>query len=35
VSLYTNRALVIRAIDERNYRLLGERRSVEWGLQRD
>ena len=35
ISLYTNRSLVVRAIQERNYRLLGERRSVEWGLQRD
>jgi hypothetical protein len=35
VSLYTNRALVVRAIQEKNYRLLGERRSVDWGLQRD
>ncbi len=35
ISLYTNRALVLRAIEERNYRLLGERRSVDWGRQRD
>jgi hypothetical protein len=35
VSLYTNRSLVVRAIHEKNYRLLGERRSVEWGRQRD
>jgi hypothetical protein len=29
-SLYTNRALVVRAIDEKDYKLLGERRPVVW-----
>ena len=29
-SLYTNRELVVRAIREKNYRLLGERRPVSW-----
>ena len=29
-SLYTNRELVVRAIREKNYRLLGERRPVTW-----
>ena len=30
-SLYGNRGLVQRAISEKNYRLLGERRSAAWG----
>lgn len=30
-SLYANRGLVVRAIQERNYTLLGERRPVMWG----
>jgi hypothetical protein len=33
-SLYTNRELVVRAIREKNYRLLGERRPVLWREQR-
>ena len=33
-SLYRNRALVVRAIDERNYRLLGERRTEAWPVER-
>ena len=33
-SLYRDRALVVRAIEERNYRLLGERRPVVWGDER-
>jgi hypothetical protein len=34
-SLYTNRELVVRAIREKNYRLLGERRPVLWREQRE
>jgi hypothetical protein len=30
-SLYTNRAAVVRAIDEKNHRHVGERRSDAWG----
>ena len=33
-SLYRDRALVVRAINEKNYRLLGERRPVLWGQER-
>jgi hypothetical protein len=29
-SLYANRPLVVQAIEEKNYRLLGERRPVLW-----
>lgn len=34
-SLYTDRPLVVRAIRERNYRLLGERRPVIWSADHD
>jgi hypothetical protein len=33
-SMYTNRERVVRAIDERNYRLLGERRTESWPVER-
>ncbi|MCC7008765.1 MAG: hypothetical protein IT184_08110 [Acidobacteria bacterium] len=34
-SLYRDRALVVRAIQEKNYRLLGERRPDIWRLERE
>ncbi len=34
-SLYANRQLVVRAIQEKNYRLLGERRPVIWNTHPD
>ena len=34
-SLYANRQLVVRAIQEKNYRLLGERRPVIWNTEPD
>ena len=34
-SLYTDRPLVVRAIREKNYRLLGERRPVLWSADQD
>jgi hypothetical protein len=33
-SMYSNRPLVVRAITERNYRLLGERRTYYWPAER-
>jgi O-antigen ligase len=33
-SMYTDRERVVQAIDERNYRLLGERRTESWPVER-